>query len=198
MNAVRLFLVATVLASLMHWQGTAADEPVYQLSQTEDSGFPEPDYDGLAQAAGRVVPGESYVEALPVRREICANAALPYSDGPSTSEMVVGMTIDLVCLRAMMHRLAELYYAGEDSGADSAKALFDRLDEEMALFFRDAFNGTRDCFDTPPYSCGTMNTSLTHRSAHLRITAELVELMALGTGLIRDVPAWQKAWAEQE
>ena len=80
MITVRLFLVAATLASLMLWQGAAADEPVDQLSQTEDSEPPEPDYDGLAQAAGRVVPGESYVEALPVRREICANAALPYSD----------------------------------------------------------------------------------------------------------------------
>lgn len=193
-----LLLVTAGLVWLALCQPASANDPPEELPRRRAANLQEPDYDGIAHMAGRVVPGEEYIEVLPKRRADCTEASSPYSHNPTTARMVEGMTIRLVCLEAMLTTLGEIHYSSKTLAREEVQHRFDQLNSEMYGFLWDAYNGTPDCFRSIHIArfCGFMNYELSPRADYLDYLTDLVELMALGTGRVRDVAAWRKAWAE--
>ncbi len=198
MTSKPTFFITVGVIWLALCQPTWANDPAEGLPRPGAAALQEPDYDSVAREAGEITPGAEYLESLPKRRADCTEASSPYSHSPITARMVEGMTIRLVCLEAMLHRLGNLYYGSEAFGPSGTEGQFDKLHTEVYEFLQDMYNGTPDCFASIEIArfCGFVNLNLSPRADYLDYLADLVEMMSLGTGRIRDVPAWRAAWAE--
>lgn len=163
--------------------------------------LPEPDYDAVEAAAQRVVPGRDYGSDLPARLADCTATAAPYARSPRTGDMVESKVIRMTCLRAMLRKLADLYYTPDAFGPGGIDARIDELAQPLyrihfALYNYGVYHvGSKRvpyCGDGP---CGSIAEQLAPRDAYVEFLLDLTRQVAgYGHGTNDEKRAWIDAW----
>lgn len=164
--------------------------------------LPEPDYDAVAAAAQRVVPGRDYASDLPARLAECTATAAPYAKSPRTGDMVESKVIRMTCLRAMLRTLADRYYMPDAFGPGGIDARIDEIAEPLyrihfALYNHGVYYVGDEkipyCGDGP---CGSIAEQLAPRDEYVAFLLDLTRQVAGYTHATSgEDRAWVDAWA---
>lgn len=151
--------------------------------------LPEPNLAAIAWMARKSNPDLPYVVSLPDRRKECKAAAMPYLSSPNTLHSVWATLILRECYKAMLIRMAELYYKPDAFGSGGMPALLDRLQRDLEDLYRDVYEGRADC----KVDCGSITYTLLYSDSVTPIE-EAVRTMALLQSHIADRQQWIEAW----
>jgi len=164
------------------------------LSDKSTPDLPEPDYDAIAAAAQRALPRRPYVSTVIERLRECTDAATPYANSPITARLVESKVIRMVCLNAIMEKLAELYFEPESFGQGGIRARIDELKTPLYEIYLGAHNGNRGCLGR---FCGTASASLFPRDDYVDFLLGLTEYMIRFSAEPGQLPDdWRVRWAE--
>jgi len=156
--------------------------------------LPEPAYDRIEAMAQRTEPGKEYVAGVIARLRECTDAATPYAESPITTDMVESKVIRMVCLNAIMGKLAELYFEPDSFGEGGIGARIDELKTPLYAIYYGARNGNRGCLGT---SCGTINNSLSPRDDYVAFLLDLTQYIIGFSAEPGQLPNdWRVRWAE--
>jgi hypothetical protein len=156
--------------------------------------LPPPDYDAIKRAAQRVDKDREYVDSLPERLAECMETAESYASSMSVDDMVESTFIQEACLRAMMRKLAELYFAPGAFESGGIDARIEELGKPLYMIFEHFSVMGPECGG---HACGSIADVLTPRAQYVSFLRELAELMAIyaanGHGRAEFHDAWIKA-----
>lgn len=158
--------------------------------------LPPPDYDAIEAAAQRVEPGHEYVAVLADRLRECTATATPYASSPITADMVESKVIRMTCLRAMMRRMAELYFEPGAFGLGGIEARIDELSKPLYTIYYNVLNKGMHCEGRP---CGSIFEQLAPRDEYVDFLLDLTRFMASFApegSVPGDWRNWQCAWAK--
>lgn len=163
--------------------------------------LPEPDYDAIDASAQRAVPGRDNVSDLPARLAECTATAAPYAKSPRTGDMVASKVIRMTCLRAMLRKLADIYYTPDAFGPGGIDARIDEIAQPLYRIHFALYNyGVHDvgnekvpyCGDGP---CGSIAEQLAPRDDYVQFLLGLTRFVAgYGHGSSDEKRAWIDAW----
>lgn len=164
-------------------------------------GLPEPDYDAIETAAQQIAAERDYRSELPARLAECTATAAPYANSPRTGDMVTSKVIRMTCLRAMLRRLADLYYTPDAFGPGGIDARIDEIAQPLyriyfALYNYGAHNVGNEkvpyCIDSP---CGSIAEQLAPRDDYVEFLLNLTRYVAgYAHGTSDEKRAWIGAW----
>lgn len=166
--------------------------------------LPEPDYEAIERAAQLPEPGQDYAKNLPARLRECTATADPYASSPITADMVTSKVIRMACLRAMLRKLAELYYEPDAFGPGGIDARMDEIAKPFYKILYDVHNkgvyydGDKkvpECGD--PGYCGSIEDQLLPRDDYVAFLMDFVRYVA-GYGPFVDdrTREWYDAWVK--
>lgn len=164
--------------------------------------LPEPNYEAIERAAQRTEPGQDYAKNLPARLRECTASADPYARSSITADMVASKVICMVCLRAMMRKLAELYYVPDAFGPGGIDACMDEMakpfykiiyDVHTKRVYYDGDKKVPECGDLG--YCGSIEEQLLPRDDYVDFLMDFVRYVA-GYGPFVDdrTREWYDAW----
>ena len=100
----------------------------------------------------------------------------------------------MVCLNAIMEKLAELYFEPESFGQGGIRARIDELKTPLYEIYLGAHNGNRGCLGR---FCGTASASLFPRDDYVDFLLGLTEYMIRFSAEPGQLPDdWRVRWAE--
>jgi len=164
------------------------------LSDSTSPALPELDYEAIAAAAQRTVPRRMYVSTVIERLRECTDAATPYAESPIAARMVESKVIKMVCLNAIMDKLAELYFEPDSFGEGGIGARIDELKTPLYAIYHGAHNGNWGCLGR---FCGTASASLFPRDDYVDFLLRLAEYMISFSAEPGQLPDdWHARWAD--
>lgn len=156
--------------------------------------LPEADYDVIAAAAQKTELGREYVTTVVYRLRECTDVATPYASSPITTHLVESKRIRMVCLNAIMSKLAQLYFELDSFGEGGIVARIDELKTPLYAIYHGAHNGNRGCLGR---FCGTASDSLFPRDDYVAFLLDLTEYMIGFSAEPEQLPDdWHVRWAE--
>lgn len=133
------------------WPPRQVDSDAVPLQPAVDD-VQQPDYDAIGLAAQRTEASRDYVRVLPDRWAECHATARRYSDAGTTAAMRLGTFVRGACLKAMLIKMAAVYYDSESFEPKTFTAIVDGTEDDTYLLFHGIYNENPAC---RPW-CGTM------------------------------------------